>query len=834
MSAPRVRAIVAGALAFAAGAAYASGTVELEYGAAPGEVLTIHGGDARGAQPIVVHLGKPERAFVDLLAQRGYVLATVALPADAGTALASAADAIAFVARRAAAHGGDPDRIHLVGAGATAPIAARLGADLEALTGRRVLRESLDAIALRGGHRYALAVAQETPPTLLLHAVDDALGRRDAERYAARLREAGGSAEVAAMSRSAHEADAEIVAWFDAAAVARVGRFEQLAFEPSVDVPDGTTSIVASRGRLVAAGSGGKVLRKDAPDAPWRVEHDFGPRHASIAALGVDDGGARVCALLRGGDAALAYACRERGWSAPVALPLASSGSARRPLLAMRAPGARDTSWYVASEGRIARVGGEGLPHVELDGDAPVVALAWADGRAYAALGGADPVLLRRNERVAAWRRVASIAVDALAAVPDPEGAGHDVLLVATRSGIERIDPRRGDARTRELDFAQAFGRSLGADARVLGIGEGGFAPLEHPYTHDLVHALPLELEHPDRMLRGAYYVVRQLDGSYGYSLVRDFLSPRDRAGISRLRALVPSPFGGAPGVWFLGVDAAGDAVLLRGALRRGAAREGIWWDRSAPGHGLALHPAGDGWLAMLYTYDASGEPAWYLAVGEIADGRFVPDSNGLARYRMATDATMPARDPIRSGSIELDFDAARDLAPCNGAPREDAQALAVLVVELDGRRIESCIEPIVYGPRGLPAIDSTGAWHGSAADRRYGIVLAPQGYDGRTREAALVWYYDAAGEPRWALGSGDVAAGAAEIELSSFTAGCLGCARTSLASTRAGTLTHRMHGFCGRVGGRATIALSYPGPARGELVRRNAPLERLSSARCY
>ncbi|HVF33831.1 MAG TPA: hypothetical protein VND91_00740 [Candidatus Saccharimonadia bacterium] len=442
--------------------------------------------------------------------------------------------------------------------------------------------------------------------------------------------------------------------------------------------------------------------------------------------------------------------------------------------------------------------------------------------------------MLRRDAHAPAWRRIASTTAEALAAVPDPAGAGHDVLLAASRSGVERYDPRAAHARTRELDFDEAFTQALGPDARVRGVGAGGFAALAHPYTHDVVHALALELEHPDRMLRGAYYLVRQLDGSYGYSLVRDFLAPRERASPSRLVALAPSPFDDAPGVWFLGADATEHPVLMRGTLSRGSAREGIWWDRSAPGHGLALHPAGDGWLAMLYSYDAGGEPVWYLAVGELVDDRFVPDSNGLSRYRIVPGEDAPTRNAERSGTIEIRFADARAAAACAGTSRDDAVALAVLALELDGLRVESCIEPIVYGPRGLPAIDTSGVWHAGSSDRRYGIALLPQGYDGRTREAALVYYYDAAGEPRWALGSGEVDSGAAAIELSSHTAACLGCEPSPLASTRAGTLSMRMQGFCGRVGGSATIALEYPGPAGGMLARRNARLERLSHARCY
>ncbi|HVF33830.1 MAG TPA: hypothetical protein VND91_00735 [Candidatus Saccharimonadia bacterium] len=370
------------ALLFSNSAA-AAAPVELRYGDTPAEVLTIHADDARGALPVVVHYGSPGRALIDLLALRGYVLVVVPLPENPSTThrAAAAADALAFVARRIASHGGDPDRLHLAGTGAAAATAARLGADVEMLPGRRVRRDAVDAIALRGGRAYAPAVGQETPPTLLLHASDDALARRDAERYAARLRESGGSAEVAAIAGGARGEGAAIVAWFDAASIARVGRFEQLAFEPAADVPTGLATLVAARRHLLAGdGAAPRVVRKDAPAAPWRVEHDFGERYASIAALAVAD--ASVCALLRGADAALAYSCRGRRWSKPAALPLAAPAGARNPALLVTEASGRAAVSFVSSGGRIVRVESGAAARIELDGDAPVLALAWVDGHA--------------------------------------------------------------------------------------------------------------------------------------------------------------------------------------------------------------------------------------------------------------------------------------------------------------------------------------------------------------------------------------------------------------------------------------------------------------------
>ncbi len=811
------------AIAFAAVAAAAP--VELEYGREPAQRLTVHAVDARAAQPVVMHFGARDPTLALLLVQHGYVLVDVET-GDGERALGDAAAALAFVAQGIAAYGGDPERLHLVGDGADAALVERVASsDLDVLTQRRVRPAALRSVVLRGAHRYGVDRGRAGAPTLFVHARADA-ARRDAERYAAKLRERGTPAQVLAVAGDARAARGELAAFLDTVAIARVARYEQLDFAYRGDVPASLGSLLALDGVLYGgAAAAARVLKREAPESRFALEHDFGDDYAEVLALAAL--GPTPCAVLRGADAGVALACRgDDGWGEPRRLPLRASK--RVAVLA-----GDDASLLVASDTRIARAGPGTEPRLELEANAIVAALARVDGVAHAALAGPDAALLRHDPRSGRWPRVASLTAHALAGVPDPQGSGREVLLVATADGVDRLDPARDYEAERELDFERAFSATLGARATLDRGASAGFVALPHPETHDLVHVLAIALSPPDRELRGAYYLVRQLDGSYAYGIARDFAAARDEEPPARLVALAPSPYGDG-GVWTLGRERGGGTVLAVGALARHGAREGLWWDRTRPGHGLALHPAGDDWLAMLYTYDERGAPLWYLAVGTLADGRFVPDSNGLARYRLAGDAKQPARDVERSGSIEIRFAGAAASEACRAAPRTGAVALAVLAVELGGRTIESCVEPISYGPRGLPSIDPTGVWHAGPADRSFGIALVPQGYEGATREAALVYYYDADGEPRWALGAGDSADGAASIELASFRAACLGCDPAPLSSRRAGTLSHRMRGFCGAVAGSATLALEYPGRAGGQLARRNVALERLSSARCY
>ena len=44
----------------------------------------------------------------------------------------------------------------------------------------------------------------------------------------------------------------------------------------------------------------------------------------------------------------------------------------------------------------------------------------------------------------------------------------------------------------------------------------------------------------------------------------------------------------------------------------------GMGYDRAHDGHGFDLHKVGERWVLYFYTYDESGQPEWYLGIGEM------------------------------------------------------------------------------------------------------------------------------------------------------------------------------------------------------------------------
>lgn len=82
---------------------------------------------------------------------------------------------------------------------------------------------------------------------------------------------------------------------------------------------------------------------------------------------------------------------------------------------------------------------------------------------------------------------------------------------------------------------------------------------------------------------------------------------------------------------------------------------QGMWYFPGAVGSGLVLDWERDTLIATIYTYDASGEPVWYLASGPIVDGRF---SEKALRFSGGACIGCPWKHPDNQpvANLELDF----------------------------------------------------------------------------------------------------------------------------------------------------------------------------------
>jgi len=220
----------------------------------------------------------------------------------------------------------------------------------------------------------------------------------------------------------------------------------------------------------------------------------------------------------------------------------------------------------------------------------------------------------------------------------------------------------------------------------------------------------------------------------------------------------------------------------------------GLYFDRARNGHGFDLQRLGDNWFLLFYTYKDDGTPLWYLATGAFSAGGFT----GTAQQFDYDSSRTPPQQAIAGtgGPVSVDFlngTGTPGNACDDGIDRSSAVATASFDFTLDGHTDSWCVEPFVFGS-GHPAVDFTGSWYNSS-DTGWGMTIYTQGDSSDETLVVVLYYYDAAGQPRWALGvapgpdfSADVT-----VPMSQFSGYCLTCTPTPPVDTHSGTVTLRM-----------------------------------------
>jgi hypothetical protein len=181
------------------------------------------------------------------------------------------------------------------------------------------------------------------------------------------------------------------------------------------------------------------------------------------------------------------------------------------------------------------------------------------------------------------------------------------------------------------------------------------------------------------------------------------------------------------------------------------------YFDRTRPNHGVALGRVfGNVHYATFYTYDAVGNPEWYLAAGPFVDGVFLasPDAAtgaSLLRLRFRPGQN-PEVVPAASGQIRIDFNQARLAPACNdGVARPSDSPLAVMTWSL-GADVDRnwCLEAALPADpqfRALP--DFTGAW--GTSESGWGLDMVSFRAGGSNNLTGVVFFPDANNDGRWA-----------------------------------------------------------------------------------
>lgn len=176
----------------------------------------------------------------------------------------------------------------------------------------------------------------------------------------------------------------------------------------------------------------------------------------------------------------------------------------------------------------------------------------------------------------------------------------------------------------------------------------------------------------------------------------------------------------------------------------------GLWYNPDRSGHGVDFEFAGDTLIGIWYTYDVVGQPTWYIAIGPYTGTTWnAPLLSARWNGSAATLTTV--------GTLGLTV-------------REDDRA--DLSWNLNGNTGSEAFERLRYGA-GVPVSNLTGIYH-NATQTGWGLSFEGQG----STAAAVLYFYDSTGFPRWVLGTGPVTsagadkAGARDIPMSAFNAG--------------------------------------------------------------
>jgi len=268
------------------------------------------------------------------------------------------------------------------------------------------------------------------------------------------------------------------------------------------------------------------------------------------------------------------------------------------------------------------------------------------------------------------------------------------------------------------------------------------------------------------------------------------------------------------------------------------------WFDRSHGGHGidfqLARHDPiyGDVYILVFYTYDANGYPEWYLATGNVIDGVFVAgldgnsnsllystygNNHGVGKLSL-TQTNIPA-------SVIVDFNQAANSPVCRDTDRTGAPLLAVMNWRIGNDSGNWCMEPLVTTAQHATP-DYNGHWF-APVDGGWGMEFLNFNGDASSSSLFVLMYYpDAAGLPAWAVASGSLVNGTANLELLARANGyCRTCtAPATTQTTSLGTLTLHLtppatNGAAPN--GTASFTINYPGG--GSFSRTNDAITTLS-----
>ena len=257
----------------------------------------------------------------------------------------------------------------------------------------------------------------------------------------------------------------------------------------------------------------------------------------------------------------------------------------------------------------------------------------------------------------------------------------------------------------------------------------------------------------------------------------------------------------------------------LRASMAQAPIDTGVYYDREHSGHGLDLYRRGALVFGTFYTYDARGAVQWLQLRTDSDDAARL----ALTRYRRLQGRLVDSR----AGSMTL-----TPVTACpDGLPRPGAPALWRMDFTLDGMAASWCLEPLLP-PVPDPLAVLSGAWY-APSDSGWGVMShAFTAADGSHQVFRTVYFYDAAGNPRWAFASDRYTGLTQRQTYYTPYVECLGCSTSTLLTVPIGTatvtLTQPLH-VADATRNRVEVSLRFE---EGPAFERQAALAMLTTPR--
>lgn len=263
------------------------------------------------------------------------------------------------------------------------------------------------------------------------------------------------------------------------------------------------------------------------------------------------------------------------------------------------------------------------------------------------------------------------------------------------------------------------------------------------------------------------------------------------------------------------------------------------FYDPSRSGHGIdfrLISPAISGrpaeYFLGFYTFDSDGNPEWYIATGPVIDGVFIPKRNPygdslLRQVYLGPNNSVSDSSAGYAGSVRIDFNDARLHPACHdGHPSRRLDGpLAVMSARINGERIQWCMQPVVMPTR--VERDFSSIWY-SLGDSGWGLAL--QSFDGTGPGDAqadglfsILFYADATGKPRWAIGQvADFQPGQTQPlrQVLGYCRTCPSPDGVALSGPIGSMTLDLIQGGAGAQGNRISFDLTYPGSEGGRFQR--------------